>query len=146
MNKVSQSRSTRGADGDYTGITFDGTAGATVAFGDVVYLDSADSEWKLADADAASTSGSVAIAICVSAGTDGNPVKLMTHGIIRADAGFPTLTIGAPVYISTTGTTTNTVTVTAPSGADDVVRVVGFGLTANEMLFAPSSDHITVTG
>jgi hypothetical protein len=135
-----------GADGDYSGITFTATAGATVAFGDVVYLDSADSEWKLADADATGTAGAVAVAICVSAGTDGNPVTLMSHGIIRADAGFPALTIGAPVYISTTGTTTNTVTVTAPSGADDVVRVLGHAITANEMIFSPSPNHATVTG
>ena len=135
-----------GADGDYSGVTFTGTGGVTAAFGDVLYLDSADSEWKLADADAASTSGSVAVAMAVSSTTDGNPVTLMTYGIVRADAAFPTLTVGAPVYISTTGTTTNTVTVTAPSGADDVIRVVGFGLTANEMLVQISPDHITHTG
>lgn len=132
------------ADGKYTGITFTATAGETVAFGDVVYLKAADSEWYLVDADATATAGAVAIAICVSSGTDGNPVTLMTHGIIRADAGFPALTIGAPVYISTTGTTTNTVTTTAPSATDDVVRVVGYALTADEMLFNPSPDHITI--
>jgi len=134
------------ADGKFTGITFIGTAGETVAFGDIVYLKAADSEWYLAKADAASTAGIVAVAICVSAGTNGNPVTLMTHGIVRADAGFPALTIGAPVYISETGTTTNTVTVTAPTTADAVVRVVGFALTANEMMVTISPDHITVTG
>lgn len=134
------------ADGKYTGITFTATAGETVAFGDVVYLKAADSEWYLADADAVATSGTVAIAICVTAGTDGNAVTLMSHGIIRADAGFPALTIGAPVYISLTGTTTNTVTVTAPSAADDVVRIIGYAITADEILFSPSPDHITTTG
>jgi len=134
-----------GADGDYSGITFTATAGETVAFGDVVYLKAADSEWYLVDADAVATSA-VAVAICVSSGTNGNPVTLMQSGIIRADAGFPALTIGAAVYISTTGTTTNTVTVTAPSGADDVIRIIGFALTANEIMFSPSPDHITATG
>ena len=133
------------ADGKYTGITFIGNAGETVAFGDVVYLLAADSEWYLADATDVTKSGTKAIAICVSSGTNGNPVTLMTHGIIRADAGFPALTIGAPVYISLTGTTTNTVTVTAPSATDEVVQIVGYALTANEMLFNPSPDHITVT-
>lgn len=135
-----------GADGDYSGVTFTGTGGVTAAFGDVLYLKAADSEWYFADASVVGTAGTVAVAIAVSSTTDGNPVTLMSHGIIRADAGFPALTIGAPVYISITGTTTNTVTVTAPSGADEVVRVLGFALTANEMLFNPSPDHITVTG
>jgi len=135
-----------GADGDYSGVAFVGTAGETVAFGDIAYLKAADSEWYLAKADAAATAGIVAVAICVSSGTNGNPVTLLTHGIVRADAGFPALTIGAPVYISETGTTTNTVTVTAPTTADAVVRVVGFALTANEMMVTISPDHITVVG
>jgi hypothetical protein len=135
-----------GADGDYSGITFVGTAGATVGVGDVLYLKAADSEWYLCDASAVATAGTVAVAIAVSTGTDGNPVTLMTHGILRADAGFPALTIGAPVYISETGTTTNTVTVTAPTTADAVIKIVGYALTANEMLVQISPDHITVTG
>lgn len=132
-----------GADGDYSGITFTATAGATIAFGDFVYLDAADSEWKLTDADAVSTAGDVAVAVAVTSGTDGNPVTLMTHGIIRADAKFPTLTIGSAAYL---GTTAGAIQVAEPTGADDVVRVVGFALTANELMVTISPDHMTVTG
>jgi len=132
-----------GADGDFSGITFTGTAGATVAFGEFVFLDSADSEWKLTDADAVATAGDVAVAVVVVAGTDGNPVTLMTHGIIRADAVFPTLTIGAAAYL---GTTPGAVQVAEPTGADDVVRVMGFALTANELMVTISPSHSTVTG
>jgi hypothetical protein len=38
------------------------------------------------------------------------------------------------------------VQVAAPTGADDVVRVVGYALTADSMLFMPSPDHITHVG
>jgi len=141
---IQMSDSAIDADGDHNGITFIGTAGETVAFGDVVYLKNADSQWYLVDADATATGGVVAIAICVSSGTDNNPVTLMTHGIIQANGGFPALTIGAPVYLSLTGTTTNTVTVTAPSATDDVVKIIGHALTADKMLFNPSVDWITI--
>ena len=133
------------ADGKFSGITFTATAGETFAFGDIVYLKAADSEWYLADASAVGTAGTVAIAIAVSSGADAGACTLMLSGIIRADAGFPTLTIGAPVYISETGTTTNTATVTAPATTDAVVKIVGYALTANEMLVQISPDHLTVT-
>lgn len=129
------------ADGKYTGITRAGTAGATLAFGDLCYLAAADSRWDLTDADAAATAGDVVLGICVlAAANDGDPTKMLLYGNVRADTAFPALTIGAPAYISTTpGDITNT----KPSGTDDVIRVVGFGLTADELMFCPSSDYIT---
>lgn len=129
------------ADGKYTGITRAGTAGATLAFGDLCYLAVADSRWELTDADAAATAGDVILGICVlAAAADGDPTTMLLFGNVRADAAFPALTVGAPAYISTTpGDITNT----KPSGTDDVIRVVGFGLTADELMFCPSSDYIT---
>ena len=109
----------------------------------MVYLDSADREWKLADADAVGTAGDIILAFAVSTSTDGNPITLTTKGIIRADAVFPTLTIGAAVYV---GVTPGAIQVAEPTGADDVVRIVGFALTANEITVEISPDHITVTG
>lgn len=130
------------ADGAFSGITITGTAGATVAFGDLVYLAAADSRWELTDADAASTSGDVPLAMVLSAGNDGDPVTLLLYGNIRADAAFPALTIGAPAYVSTTA---GDIQVAQPSGTDDVIRRVGFALTADELLFNPSNDYITHT-
>jgi hypothetical protein len=130
------------ADGTYTGITITGTAGAALAFGDLIYLAAADSRWKLADADAASTSGDVLLGMCVlAAGADGNATTILLQGNIRADAAFPALTISAPVYV---GTTAGDVQTTAPSATDDVVRRVGFALTADSMYFNPSNDYITI--
>lgn len=132
---------TLSADGTYSGNTISGTAGATLAFGDVIYLAVADSRWELADASAASTSGAVKIGICVlAAASDGDPTVILTSGNVRADTAFPTFTVGAPVYISeTAGDVTNT----APVTTDSVTRVLGWGDDGNTLFFSPSSDYIT---
>lgn len=131
------------ADGKYCGLCRTGTAGATLAFGDLVYLAAADSRWELTDADAASTSGDVLIAMCVlAAAADGDPTKLLMVGFIRADAAFPTMTISAPMYVSTTAGDIQT---SQPTGTDDVIRKVGHAWTADELFFNPSNDYITHT-
>lgn len=129
------------ADGKYCGITEAGTAGAALAFGDLVYLAVADSRWELTDADAEATAGPVKIGVCVlAAAADGDPTTLLLWGKIRADAAFPTLTIGAPAYVSTTA---GDIQVAQPSGTDDVIRVVGYANTADELFFQPANDYMT---
>lgn len=130
------------ADGKYSGITVTGTGGATIAFGDLVTLDKDDSRWELVDISAAAAATGDArgiIGIAVTSSTDGGALTILLQGIIRADANFPALTIGAPVYASTTGD----VVVTQPTTTDHVIRVVGFALTADEMFFNPSADYTT---
>lgn len=129
-----------GADGDYSGITIAGTGGAVIAFGEVVYLAVGDSRWELADADAVATAGTIILGICVLASTDGGAITVLLNGTIRADSLFPALTIGAKVYVSTTP---GAIQVAAPTGTDDVIRVAGFALTADEIYFAPSPSSIT---
>lgn len=134
------------ADGKYTGMCITGTAGAALAFGDLVYLDPTDSRWELVDANAAAGADGDArgmIGICVlAAGADGNATKILLKGTIRADAAFPALTIGAPAYASETA---GDIVVSQPVTTDAVIRVVGFALTADELYFNPSSDYITHT-
>ncbi len=131
------------ATGTYSGFTQAGTAGTTLAFGDLVYLAAADSRWELTDADAEATAGPVRIGICVlTAAADGDPTVILTYGNVRADSNFPTLSIGAPVYVSTTAGDVQTA---QPSGTDDVIRVIGYGNTADELFFCPSPDYITHT-
>ena len=108
----------------------------------MVYLQASDSRWELTDADAVATAGDIIVGICVLASTDGGAITVLLLGTIRADTAFPTMTIGDPVYI---GITPGAVQVAAPSGTDDVIRVAGFALTADEMYFNPSQDHITAT-
>ena len=132
------------ADGKYTGTTVTGTAGATLAFGDLVYLDPTDSRWELTDANSAAAADGDSrgiIGICVlAAANDGDATKVLLHGMVRADTAFPTFTVNAPIYVSETA---GDVVVAQPTTADVVIRVVGFGYTADSMWFAPSSDYIT---
>ena len=131
-----------GTDGDYSGVTIAGTGGEAIDFGETVYLKAGDSKWWNTDADATATAGAVMVAMVVVAGDAEATVTLLTYGQVRADAAFPALTIGAPVYL---GATAGDIVTTAPAGDADVVRVMGHALTANEILFNPSGDWIVVT-
>lgn len=126
------------ADGKYSGITEAGTAGATLAFGNLCYLAAADSRWELTDADADATAGPVKLGICIlAAAADGSATTMLLIGKIRADAAFPAMTISAPVYVSTTA---GAIQVAAPSGAADIIRVVGWANTADELYFNPAGN------
>lgn len=132
------------ADGKFTGECVSGTAGVALAFGDLVYLDPTDSRWELVDANAAAAADGDArgiIGICVlAAAADGDSTNILLKGFVRADTAFPTFTINNPVYISETA---GDVTGTQPTTTDVVIRVVGFGFTADTLYFCPSSDYIT---
>jgi len=130
------------ADGKYCGITEVVTAGETIAFGELVYLKASDSQWYLADATAASTSGDVRLAIAVTTGADNGSMTILTYGKIRADAKFPTFTVSAPVHISETA---GAVVVAAPTTTDSVTRRIGFANTTDELFFNPSNDYYTHT-
>lgn len=131
-------------DGYYTGITRTGTAGAALAFGQLVYLDPTDSRWELVDANAAAGADGDSrgvLGICVLAAVaDGDPTKVLLWGTVRADAAFPDLTINGPVYASEAA---GEVTTSQPASMDVVIRILGFGLTINEMMFCPENSYIT---
>jgi hypothetical protein len=129
------------ADGKYSGTTEVGTAGAALAFGDIVYLAVADSRWELAKADVSTTS-IMKIGICVQAAAgDGSVTTILLWGKVRADGTFPALTVGAPVYIS--AATAGDITATAPTGTTGfIVRVIGYGNTADELYFCPGTSWV----
>lgn len=132
------------ADGTYSGITIAGTAGYTQAFGDIVTLDKDDSRWEAVDISVAAAATGDArgiIGVVVSAGTDGNACTILLQGTVRADANFPTLTIGAAVYASTAGD----VVVTQPTTTDHVIRIIGHALSSNELYFNPDNRWTTHT-
>ena len=76
--------------------------------------------------------------MCVLGANDTQATKILLQGQIRADAKFPTLTVGSVVYL---GETAGEIQVAIPTGADNVIRVLGFALTADEIYFNPSQDH-----
>lgn len=103
------------------------------AFGDVVYIAS-DGDAAIADADAIATAK--VVAMCIGTVTTGNTGTYLLKGIARNDAW--NWTVGGYVYLSTTGTTGNTLTQTAPSGTDDCVVIIGIATHADRILFNPS--------
>ena len=114
-------------------------AGATIAQFEAVYLNSS-SQWVLTDADAVSTAGSVMVALAGAAGTAANPLRVILGGsFVRNDAW--NWTVGGPIYLSTTA---GALTQTAPSATDDVVRVVGYAVTADVIYWNPSNDWATI--
>jgi len=132
-----------GGDTDYSGVTIAGTGGATIVFGDLIFLDASAGEWLLTDADAVVTSGDVILGMAVTTSTDGNPVTVLLNGTIRS-AKFPaSIALGDTMYVSLTP---GEITVTAPSATDDIVRVVAHAITTepNTFYFNPSQDHITI--
>ena len=121
-----------------TTVTFN--AGATIAAMDLVYMGSGG-KWLLTDADSTSTAcGELAIA--TEAGTDTNPIDVALHGAFVRDDTW-NWTIGATLYVD--NATPGQIVATAPSGTDDVVRVVGYAVTADVIHFVPASSCNTRT-
>ena len=133
------------ADGKYSGITIAGTAGEALAFGDVIVLDVTAGKWFKGSVSAAAAAdgdlrGGTGMCVLAAAG-DASATTVLLMGTCRADANFPALTIGSVVYATTAGD----ITVTQPSTTDHVIKVLGFALTADEIMFSPSMDYITHT-
>lgn len=126
-------------DGKWCGITEAGVAGATLAFGDLVYLQTSDHRWELASANDAAAGCNLKLGICVlAADNDGSATNVLLYGKVRGDTAFPDLTLGAPAYMSTTA---GDITATAPSGSTDIIRVVGHGdIDKDTLFFNPSQD------
>jgi len=128
------------ADGKYSGITVAGTAGEALAFGDVIVLDVTAGKWFKGSVSAAAAAdgdlrGGVGMCVLAAAG-DASATTVLLMGTCRADANFPALTIGSVVYATTSGD----ITTTRPSTTDHVIKILGFALTADEIMFNPSMD------
>lgn len=113
---------TLSADGKYSGITCAGTAGATVVFGDLIYLSISDQRWELADASNESESGDVLLGMCLSSGNDGDAINVLLNGYIREDD-WAFTSYGREIYASTTA---GDITQTSPSGIGEIIRVIGY--------------------
>lgn len=108
------------------------TANENQAFGDVCYID-ATGEAAIADADAIATADG--LVMCLETVTTGNPAQYLMFGIARDDTWA--WTVGGLIYLSTTGTSGNTLTQTAPSGTGDIVQILGKATHADRIYFRP---------
>ena len=105
---------------------FAATVGSTaVTAGDMVYFDGTD--WELADAD---DNTKYAEAVAVNSYASGDVGVLCRSGIIRdTDAPF---TQGNSMYLSATA---GAITATRPTGAENLMQVVGFCLDTSRVVF-----------
>ena len=126
-------------DSDHTGSgeTITGTAGETLAAGELVYLKSDGKFWK-ADADAESTTKGVLGVIMEALIADGTG-SILINGFVRDDTW--SWTVGSTLYVSTTG---GDFTETAPSGSSDCVRIAGQAYSATVIWFKPSQTYFTL--
>jgi len=113
-------------------------AGYGTAAMDLVYLN-ANGKWLEADADAAGTSINL-LGIALEAKTDGQAMLVALSGSFVRDDTW-NWTIGVPLYVSGD---LGAITATKPSGSADIVRTVGYALTADVIYFNPSSDYVTL--
>ena len=127
-------------DEKWSGITVTGTAGATLAVGDVCYLQTADTKWELVDGilDGTDVGFKLQLGICVLAANADAATEMLVYGKVRS-AAFPAFTVGAPVYLDDTA---GDLTVTQPSTTNFAIRIVGYATTAEDLFFNPSNDYI----
>ncbi len=74
-----------------------GTAGAAVTAGQVVYKDSADGKFKLADCDSATAAVRSPVGITLNGAANNQPMAIVNSGPVTIGA---TLTPGATYYLS----------------------------------------------
>lgn len=124
---------TPGSDHAGQGIVVTLTSAQAQAIGDACRI-TATGKATLAKADAIANATALVMVVDATIG-NGASGKYCLHGIVRDDSW--NWTIGGLIYLSTTGTTGNTLTQTAPSGANNVVQILGVALTADTMFFSP---------
>ena len=105
---------------------------------DLVYLGTGG-KWLEADADATGTSINL-LGIALEAKTDTQAMNVALPGSFVVDASW-SFGVGVPLYVHTT---LGAITATKPTGSGDVVRTVGYSLSATTIFFDPSSDYVTL--
>lgn len=129
------------ADGKFcVTMALNGTAGETIEFGESVYFKAGDSKWWLAKGDAEATISPMT-GLVIVAGAAEAAIKVALMGEVRADAAFPALTIGAPVFIDpdTSGLVTTTKLTTG-----EYQKAIGWAKTSNVVVLIGNTDWVKV--
>ena len=129
-------------DEKWSGIADVGIAGAALVVGKPCYLASSG-KWLPVDGilDGTDVGFKAQLGICIlAAAGDTDPTKMLLWGKVRS-AAFPVFTPGAPVYL---GDPAGTLVVAQPSTSNFAIRIVGYAITAEDLLFAPSPDYIVI--
>lgn len=105
--------------------TENGTAGATITAGQVVYLDEATGKYGLADCNSATLAVRQARGIALNGASDGQPLRILRGGDITIGA---TMTVGAAYYLSGTA---GAIIPQADLAQNDYVVLLGLAKTAS---------------
>ena len=122
------------AAGALSGVTVTLTSNETQALGDAVYVLSTGKA-GIAKADAIATSSGIFLAAAAVSGSASN--TYLIHGILKFSAS-QSWTVGQLLYLSATGTTTNTIAISPPTTANSVTQILGVALAADTIFFSPS--------
>lgn len=128
-------------DGQIFGDTQLGEVGQDSAVGRLAYLKS-DGIWYYTDADVEALANSQ-LGLIASLANIGDVATILLRGKMRADAAFPTLTPGRPLWLSTKLGKMQTA---KPRGLNDVIRSVANALSETEIFFNPSHDYTLADG
>ncbi len=104
-----------------------------------IYHYKSDGTWEQADANAVATSdGLLGVALGAASNTNG----MLLRGMVTLD--HDPGAVGDVLFLSTTA---GDATATAPSGNNDIVRVIGYCLNASngQIWFNPDSTFVEVT-
>jgi hypothetical protein len=127
-------------DETWSGIIISVTSGSAFTVGEVCFLAS-DGKWDKVDGILNGTDvgfkAQLGIALATAGGVD-ETKEMLIYGKVRS-AVFPSLTIGSPAYLADTA---GTIIVAQPSTANFAIRIVGYAITAEDLLFNPSNDYI----
>ncbi len=125
------------SDCSVSGITIQLTAGDTFAFGDVGVIDASENV-QFAKADAIANCGMPVM--CAEASiASGSIGTWLVIGVARNDAWSWTIGTNNFIFLSTQGTTGNTLTQSSPSGTDNCIQILATTLAATRILFSPQS-------
>lgn len=115
------------------------TAGTNLVFGEVCYMGS-DGKMEKGDADAIATAYCWAMALAtINENASGN--FALANSFIRDDS-WSWASIGQPIYLDTA--TAGGMTQTPPSGASDVVQIIGIATTSTTIYFNPQLVQIII--
>jgi hypothetical protein len=113
-------------------------AGYTTTLMDLVYLGTGG-KWLEAQATATARSINL-LGIALEVKNDTQAMNVALPGSFVADASW-SWSVGVPLYISGT---LGAITATKPTGSGNIVRTVGYSLSATTIFFDPSSDYMTL--
>ena len=115
-------------------VIYEGTTAVTAG---VIYFLDTSLEWIEADADSEGYSKQL---LAVALGTGGaDEVGMLLRGMVILAYDPGSSRAGLPIYLSTSA---GEATTTAPSGASDIVRIVGYSIDGPKVWFDPSPNYI----